>query len=53
MLARIADADLGLVTPTNKTHSNRSRLSVRVILKNEVGEICVVKSLKHLEDSEP
>lgn len=47
MLAHINDTDLGLITPTDKTYNNRSRLSVRVILKNKFGEICVVKSLKH------
>ena len=45
-LARITEADLGLKTPLDKP-DNRRKLDVRVLLENEKGEICVVKSLKY------
>ena len=46
-LAHITNADLGLVSPTDKTYDDRSRRSVRVIMTDKKGEICVVKSMKH------
>ncbi len=45
-IARITEADLGLKTPSDKPN-NRKKLDVRVLLKNEKGEICVVKSLRY------
>ena len=44
-IAHITEADLGLETPSNKPN-NRKKLDVRILLENEKGEICVVKSLK-------
>ena len=44
-IARITEADLGLETPSNKPN-NRKKLDVRILLENEKGEVCVVKSLK-------
>ena len=45
-IARITEADLGLKTPSDKPN-NPKKLDVRVLLEDEKGEICVVKSLKH------
>lgn len=44
-IARITESDLGLETPSNKPN-NRKKLDVRILLENEKGEVCVVKSLK-------
>ena len=44
-LAHITEADLGLETPSNKPN-NPKKLDVRVLVENEKGEVCVVKSLK-------
>lgn len=44
-IARITESDLGLETPSDKPN-NRKKLDVRILLENEKGEVCVVKSLK-------
>ena len=45
-IAHITEVDLGLKTPSDKP-KNRKKLDVRVLLENEEGEICVVKSLNY------
>ena len=44
-IAEIADKDFGFNTPKEK--NDKIRFSVRIILKNNRGEICVIKSEKY------
>lgn len=44
-IVEISDADFGFNEPKEKT--NKTRFCVRILLENERGEFCVVKSEKH------